>query len=120
GNRISVSVAGGGGVSYSYDRADRILSTNESPSGPFVSYTVNAAGNMVGRGSDVFTYDQADRLTSSTVGGVATTYAYNGDGVRRSKTTGTATTTYVFDVNRGLETLLDDGTRKYVWGLGPA
>ncbi|HEV2126893.1 MAG TPA: hypothetical protein VGW38_29435 [Chloroflexota bacterium] len=34
-----------------------------------------------------------------------------------SKSSGTSTSRYIHDVNRGLPTLLDDGTRSYVWGL---
>jgi RHS repeat-associated protein len=75
--------------------------------------------------SDSFAYDQADRLTGSTIGGSPSTtssYAYNGDGLRASKTVGSATTRYVYDVARGLPRLLADydGSgallRKYVWG----
>jgi len=79
-----------------------------------VGYTVNGAGNETARGSDTFSYDQANRLTSATVGGVTTTYAYDGDGKRISSTVGGTTTRYVYDVGLGLPVLLDDGTQKYV------
>jgi RHS repeat-associated protein len=104
----------GSSTSYSYDKADRITSAGST------SYTVNANGNVTARGSDTFVYDQANRLTSATVGGVTSTYAYDGDGRRISKTVGGNTTNYVYDVNGGLPTVLDDGSRKYVWGLGLA
>ncbi|HLC30203.1 MAG TPA: RHS repeat-associated core domain-containing protein, partial [Dehalococcoidia bacterium] len=48
------------------------------------------------------------------------TYVYKGDGVRHSKTVAAVTTTFVSDVNRSLPVTLDDGARKYVWGLGLA
>ena len=79
---------------------------------------MNANGNLTVRGSDAVTYDQANRLTSAVVSGTATTYVY--DGKRVSATSGGVTTTYVYDVAGGLPVLLDDGTRKYVWGLGLA
>jgi RHS repeat-associated protein len=43
-----------------------------------------------------------------------------GDGKRASQTVAGATTRYVYDALGGLPTLLDDGARKYVWGLGLA
>ena len=43
-----------------------------------------------------------------------------GDGKRASKTVSSTTTTYIYDVNRGLPVLLEDGTRRYVWGLALA
>ncbi len=46
----------------------------------------------------------------------ATTYTYNGDGLRVGSTTNGVTTRLVYDVNSGLPVLLDDGTRTYVWG----
>lgn len=70
------------------------------------------------RGSDSFTYDQANRLKTATVGAISASYSYDGNGVRRSKTVSGTTTNYVFDTNRRLEALLDDGTNRYVWGLG--
>src|SRR6266852_5915046 len=51
-------------------------------------------------------------------------YTYDGDGNRVSKqltfSGGSQTTSYVYDVAGGLPVLLDDGQRKYVWGLGLA
>jgi RHS repeat-associated protein len=100
------------------DRADRITSATTPSSG--TSYTVNAVGNMMARGSDTLAYDQANRLTSTTVGSTTATYTYDGDGKRDSKTVSSTTTAYVYDANRGLPVLLEDGTRRYVWGLGLA
>jgi RHS repeat-associated protein len=114
GNRSSM-VRGGNTTNYSYDRADRITTAGA------VSYTVNANGNVTLRGTDAFTYDQANRLKSATIGGGTSTYAYDGDGKRASRTpTGGSTVSYAHDVNRSLPVVLDDGARKYVWGLGLA
>jgi RHS repeat-associated protein len=101
-------------ATYSYDRADRISSAGAT------SYTVNANGNLTARGSDSFSYDQANRLTGTTVGSVTASYAYDGAGKRATKTVGSTATNYVYDVNRGLPVLLEDGTQRYVWGLGLA
>ena len=58
-----------------------------------------------------------DRMTSATVNSVTTTFAYRGDGLRNSRTTGGNTTTFTWDIAGGLPVVLDDGAR-YVYGAG--
>ncbi len=101
-------------TNYSYDRADRITLAGGT------GYVVNANGNLTGRGADTFAYDQANRLKQATVAGTTASYVWDGDGKRLSSTVGAATTTWIYDVNRGLPVVLQDGTRSYVWGLGLA
>jgi len=48
--------------------------------------------------------------------GSAATYAYNGDGLRMSKTTGSTTAHYVWNASGSLPLLLQDGTANYVYG----
>ena len=84
-------------------------------------HTMNANGNTIARGADAFAYDQGNRLTGATISGATSTYTYDGDGKRASRTpAGGPTTNYVYDVNRSLPVVLEDGVRKYVWGLGLA
>ncbi len=45
---------------------------------------------------------------------------WDGDGKRASTTANGVTTTWTYDVNRGLPVVLQDGARSYVWGLGLA
>jgi RHS repeat-associated protein len=78
---------------------------------------------MTVRGADCLAYDQANRLkTLDTACNSSTdaSYTYDGDGKRVSKTVASTTTSYVYDANRGLPVVLEDGTRRYVWGLGLA
>ena len=56
-------------------------------------------------------------MTSATVGGTTTTFAYLGNGLRNSRTTGGVTTTFTWDVAAGLPVILDDGAQ-YVYGAG--
>jgi len=85
------------------------------------SVTVTAVGVTTARGADTFGYDGANRLTSATVVGVTETSTYDGDGVRVSRREGAGPLTrYVSDPAAGLPVTLDDGTRRYVWGLGLA
>jgi YD repeat-containing protein len=45
-----------------------------------------------------YSYDQTNRLTQVTEGSLTTQFAYNGDGVRTSKTVAGDTTEYVVDL----------------------
>ena len=101
-------------AAYSYDRADRITGAGT------VSYTVNANGNLVPRGADAFAYDQANRLKTASVGGTQLELRLRRGRQARQQDGMGETTNYVYDVNATLPVLLDDGTRKYVWGLGLA
>jgi YD repeat-containing protein len=69
------------------------------------------------RHHDEFAWDAKDRLTSATVASAATTFAYNGDGLRDSLTFD-STTTFTWDVNAVIPQVLDDETLRYVYGLG--
>lgn len=91
GNRLSKN-----SITYAYDDADQMTSAGG------VTYTYDANGNQTGRGSDTFTWDHENRLAASTIGGVTTTYAYNGDGLRMSKTTSGEATSCVWDVARSI------------------
>jgi len=85
------------------------------------SVTVTAVGVTTARGADGFGYDQANRLTQATVAGLTETSTYDGDGVRATRQVGAGPLTrYVTDPAAGLPVTLDDGTRRYVWGLGLA
>lgn len=113
GNRL-MRVAGTT-TTYSYDRADRMTAAGA------IAVTIDANGNLTAKGSDVFAYDQANRLKTATIGGSSETYGYNGDGVRISRQIGAQPAIpFVVDHSGSLATLLTDGTRKYVYGLGLA
>ena len=97
-------------TSYAYDNADQLTSTGG------VSYGYDNNGNQTSRGSDAFAWDHENRMTSATVSSAQTTYTYNGDGLRMSRTAGGNTTNYTWDVAGGLPMLLQDGTNTYVYG----
>jgi RHS repeat-associated protein len=46
------------------------------------AYTYDGAGNLTADGSTTYTYDQSNRLASTTTGTVPTAYAYDGQGTR--------------------------------------
>jgi RHS repeat-associated protein len=123
GNRKTM-VTGAGTTQYAYDAADRL--TSVTPLGQSaVSYGWDDNGNLTSRGADDFAWDAEDRLTSATVSSMATTFTYDGDGVRDSMTTGGNTTTFTWDVNRSIPQVLDASTSsaqaegfRYVYGIG--
>ena len=117
-------------VAYTYDDADRVtampaavtlayddgdqLTTGQG--GPF-SYDQRANRTSYHNSGQTldYTYDGANRLTGYE--GTATyTYAYDGDGLRVSKTTGSTTEAYVWDRQAKLPAILVDGSSYYVYG----
>ena len=75
-------------VSTNFDTGNHLMVNNAS---------YDSAGNQKVIGGYAFTYDAENRLTSSTIGGIAATYTYDGDGRRVTKTIPSATTAYVYD-----------------------
>jgi hypothetical protein len=58
-------------------------------------------------------------MLSSSLGGSATTYVYNGDGVRDHITPpGSPSAYFIWDFAAGLPVVLHDGWRVYIYGLG--
>jgi YD repeat-containing protein len=96
----------------SYDQSNRLTSDGT------LSYTWSNADRLTSRGSDTFGYDPLDRLTSSTVAGSARTYGYNGDGLLQSRT-GAGAATFLWDPNTSPSRLLQQGSDRIVYGLGP-
>jgi RHS repeat-associated protein len=64
-----------------------------------------------------YSYDHANRLTQVTEGSVTTQFAYNGDGVRTSKTVAGDTTEYALDLVATLPVVISDTEAVYLYGL---
>lgn len=85
-----------------------------------VSYGYDQQGNrtsvsVTGGPSTTLSYDQANRLTGY---GSSATYAYNGDGLRASKTVDSTTTTFAWDQSSAVPLLLSAGSTSYLYGPG--
>jgi RHS repeat-associated protein len=92
-------------TAYSYDgNGNRTTATSTAGSTTWTagSYSYNADGD----------------LTSVTTAGTTVTYTPDGDGLRQSRTTGTATAHMVWDTSRAIPLLLDDGTHSYIYAIG--
>ena len=116
GNRTRMTNSAGT-TTYAYDDADRLTEVQPPSPAPAIGYDWDENGNLVERGSDTFAWDYEDRMVSATVNSVTTTFAYRGDGLRDSRTSGMSTTTFTWDINAGLPVVLDDGNR-YLYGAG--
>jgi YD repeat-containing protein len=75
GNRLT-KTASGGTVTYGYDPATNRLATVSDR--PGVTFTYDGRGNLTADGVGTYSYTVEDLLASATVGGVTTTYRYDG------------------------------------------
>src|SRR5205823_2734772 len=115
-----------GSVFQAFNNADELCWTgNRSatcahpPSGA-TSYTYDNRGNRTkitppSGGATNLSFDQANRLTAY---GSSATYAYNGDGLRMSKTSSGSTSQFLWDDAGSLPLLLKDGATGYLYGPG--
>jgi len=82
------------------------------------TYDYDDNGNQVEAGTDTFTWDHENRLVDTDIDSVAGTYAYNGGGLRTSRTIASTTVDYVWDLNASLPVVLEDSdANRYVYGL---
>lgn len=103
-----------------YNAGDELKSAGRSAG--TVTFAYDGQGNRTSTtrlaGSPTtYTYDQAGRLTRFH-GATTATYTFNGDGLRMSKTAGSATTPFVWDTTTDTPLLLTDGTASYLYGPG--
>jgi RHS repeat-associated protein len=79
------------------------------------SSAYDKTGDLVQAGSATLGYNQADELTSY---GTTATYAYNGDGLRMSKTVSGTTTDFAWNTTGSVPLLIAAGTTYYLYGPG--
>jgi RHS repeat-associated protein len=87
------------------------------------SYTFNADGQRTaatpGTGTaSSYTYNQASDLTAAATSAGSGTYAYDGTGLRASKTVASITTHFTWGSASGGNVLLSDSTTDYIYGPG--
>jgi RHS repeat-associated protein len=139
-NSAACTAPPSGATTYSYDPGDNIIgiratvqtfnaanqlcwsgsasgSCPTAPSGA-TTYTYDARGNRTRVSPPVapatnLSYDRANRLTAY---GSLATYAYNGDGLRMSKTLSGTTSQFVWDVVGNQPMPVEDGVIAYVYG----
>jgi len=102
-------------LTRTYSDGDRLLTEDDGTDTRTFVYDDNGSMTDDGAGR-TFTYDAMGRLTSVN-GAVDATYAYDGAGRRISATVDSVTTDFLLDI-RGMGSVLDDGTRRFLPG-GP-
>jgi RHS repeat-associated protein len=79
--------------------------------------TASTAATTSGTTTNNYAYTQADLLATFTPStGSATTYTYNADGLRVSKTTAGTTTQFVYDTTQPTPQVLEDPANAYIYG----
>jgi len=114
-----IAPAGGVTSTLAYDAANQ-LSTLTRSNNTSLTFSYDSDGNRVQSKTQSgtttsYTYDEANRLTGYAG---STTYAYNGDGLRMSKTASRKTTAFAWDTAESLPLQLTDATTNYVYGPG--
>jgi RHS repeat-associated protein len=118
GNRTSVKVNNGTPNAYTVSPTSNRLTNIASQA---ITLTHDVMGNIVSDGTYTLTYDLRGRLTTTTQGGITTTYAYdnNGQRIRKHNNQGTQNTTiFVYDQQNQLLGEYDStgqAIREYVW-----
>lgn len=95
------------------------LSIIESVSDIIFDYDKN--GNTIQKGDLTFTYNDANRMSSSSIGGAITNYTYNAKGERSVKVSSGVETHYIFGANGQLIAEADaqgNITKEYVYFAG--
>lgn len=108
------------GTTQVFNSDDQLASATSSSSAT-ESYTYNATGDRTASsgtisGSASYGYNQADELTSATVGSASVSYVYGGPALLAGRTVASTTSTFTWDATAGLPLLLSDGTADYLYG----
>jgi len=106
GNRLSETTPQGT-TAYTYNAAGQLTSAGGT------GYSYDADGNVVAAGSSTYAYDWNNELTSATVGGTASSFAYDATGLRVGASGGT-TGSYMWDRGGDVPQLVSDGTTSYL------
>jgi RHS repeat-associated protein len=93
GNRTSETRAAGS-TTYTLNNLNQVTAESGLVNN---TYSYDADGQRLSKGSTSYTYDLAGRTTSVTRGGTTTSYSYDALGNRLSATTGSNDTTYLWD-----------------------
>ncbi|HWY17350.1 MAG TPA: RHS repeat-associated core domain-containing protein [Solirubrobacteraceae bacterium] len=112
-----------GAGTYQYDKAD------ELETGPSLTYTYNELGERTKTKpttgpATTYGYDQAGNLISverpkeGEVSEIKDMYAYDGNGLRASRTISGTTTYLTWDMAQELPLILSDGINSYIYGPG--
>jgi RHS repeat-associated protein len=108
---LTETLTGGDVITYGYDNAGQLTSEARTGTTAYsISYTYDNAGNRAtkvqGGTTDTYTYDNAEKLTSTS----SKTYGYDNAGNMTSVTSGGVTTSLTWDAEERLKTVSVGGT----------
>jgi len=111
------------GDAFTYNSKQELAAATNTSAGTTTAYSYNDNGSRTetaittsGVTATVsYDYDARGNLTSVTTGGTTVSYQSDGDGLRQSRTVGTATSQFLWDPNHAIPVLLDDGTDSYIY-----
>ena len=89
-------------VRYYYDKANQLIRTNVE--GKNTKYSYDLAGNLLSDGTNTYTYDLQNRLTSKTGKDGTTTYTYDAAGNLIKKAAPDGATEYTYTAQNKLKT----------------
>lgn len=110
---------------WTYDVAHELTGFQTTTTGSTtknLTLSYNGNGDRTGQTDSIantqtaFGYDQADRLISFAQGSTTSSYRYNGDGLRMSKTVNGTTSIQVWDLAEGMPVMIQDGSTRYITG----
>jgi RHS repeat-associated protein len=113
------------GAALSYNPAQQLTASVNATAQTRSDYRYDGNGNRTeevsttpsGPGpATVLGYNQDNALVAVSASNETIEYTADGDGVRQSRTSGTTTDKFVWDVNTSIPMLLDDGTARYIYG----
>ncbi len=121
GNRLTEKAGAAAQSVYTYDATDQLSAISGAGAKTF---TYNANGDQITAGADTATFNTARQTTGATVRGVATTFAYDGNGNRHTITSAGVSTSELWDTVGGLPNLAIERNsagvvqRRYSYGRG--
>lgn len=139
--RVASSTLSGSAITYSYDSSFRPLGSTAGSAASTFAYNGDSELTSVATGAGAttygydsvgdrtaitppsgtkttYSYDQLGRLTGISGPGASASYAYNGDGLRMSKTVSGSKQQFTWDTAEGEPLLLAAGSTYYVEGPG--
>jgi RHS repeat-associated protein len=105
-----------------YDGASQLLNLTQVQGSKLLKrwqFSYDAVGDRLQRSDQLgavtsYGYDQAGRLINY---GGNSTYSYNGDGLRMSKTVSGVAEPFIWDMADGMPVIIQDGTTRYLTGI---
>jgi RHS repeat-associated protein len=104
-----------GTTGYTYDTANQLTSfpSNTNTYDPLGERTKTTPS---GTSATSYAYNQAGELSTYTPAGTSTTYGYDGNGLRTTKTTGSSTASFAWDHTAAVPLALSDSQNSYIYG----